>query len=345
MGNNVSVSSKEKAARKLYVKMQNQRAYEQDTKNMKYTKIFLEKATLKGLESILKSISKYKMVSAAFCMTGLGATLFVGCIIADQFLNSSENATSGKITEIAIRKVLHEEQIQEISNIVIAYQNHYKMFANNKKKLCEEATICERDLFNQLNRTSQNMLKNRQSATVSNFLAWLKGARIHLEVLSDMITLRVGDPCAVYQAAQIHCSTMSQLVHAVKEQKASVITLFQFPLGIKLTDKEAGQFVCIYYPHFSFEGTKDIKDKYLMLLFDDQLRTPLGFMNFFLLENGATTGLRPSPTSKEFWRERQQHREERGSSGHGSRAVSAGSRMRGAVVGPEQWAGDPVRGK
>ncbi|XP_048377247.2 uncharacterized protein LOC125447139 [Stegostoma tigrinum] len=270
MGNKVSVSSKEDAARKLYVKMKNQRAYEQDTKNMELTKKCLQKVTLSGLQNIFSMLlSSVQPVNAAFCMTGLGVALLIVCIIADKFINSSKNATGGNITETAIRKILHEDQIQEICNIVIAYQNRCKMFANNKKKLCEEATISERDLFNQLTRTSQNMLRNRQSATVSNFLAWLKGARIHLELLSDMITLQVVEPYAVEQAAEIHHDTMSQLVHAVKEQKASVINLFQIPLGIMLRDKEAGQTVCVFYPHSSVGG---IKDYYLKLLFDEQLR-------------------------------------------------------------------------
>ncbi|XP_043535784.1 uncharacterized protein LOC122542276 [Chiloscyllium plagiosum] len=271
MGNKVSGCVKKEAARNLYVKMMKKGAYEQDIKSMKYTKKILEQATIKGLESILDLILKLKVLPAAFCMTGLGAIILAGCVAVDLFRNNSENVS--EMTENAVRKILHEESIQEISNLIIAYQNRYEMFANNKKKLCEEVTIYERDLFNQLNRASQNMLKYPRSATVSNFLAWLKGARMYLEMLSDMVYLGVIDSSAVVQVAHVHCVTMSELALAVKKQKRSVIHLFRFPLGISLTDKEAGHSVCVYYPHFSFNDINDIKDQYLTLLLDDQLKS------------------------------------------------------------------------
>ncbi|GCC41024.1 uncharacterized protein [Chiloscyllium punctatum] len=271
MGNKISGCVKKEAAKNLYVKIVKKGAYEQDIKSMKYTKKFLEQATMKGLESILALISKLKMVSAAFWITGLGTTILAGCVAVDLFQNNSENVN--EMTEKAVRKILHEESIQEISNLIIAYQNRYKMFANNKKKLREETTIYERDLFNQLNRVSQNMLKYPQSATVSNFLAWLKGARIYLEMLSEMVYLGIINSSAVVQAAQVHYDTMNELALAVKKQKESVIHLFRFPLGIRLTDKEVGHSVCVYYPHFSFNDINDIKDQYLTLLLDDQLKS------------------------------------------------------------------------
>ncbi|XP_060705575.1 uncharacterized protein LOC132831440 [Hemiscyllium ocellatum] len=271
MGNNVSGCVKKEAAKNLYAKIVEKGAYEQDIKSMTCTKTFFEQAAMRGVDHILQLISKRKVVPVAFCMTGLGTIILAGCVAVDLLQNNSES--DSEMTEKAVRKILHEESIQEISSLIIAYQNRYKMFVNSKDKLCKEAKIYERDLFNQLNRASQSMLKYPQSATVSNFLAWLKGAIIYLEMLTDMVYLGIINSDTVVQAAQIHADTMSELALAVKKQKKSVIHLFRFPLGIRLTDKEAGHSVCVYYPHFSSNDINDIKEQYLMLLLDDHLKS------------------------------------------------------------------------
>ncbi|XP_067875591.1 uncharacterized protein [Heterodontus francisci] len=171
--------------------------------------------------------------------------------------------------ENAICKVVNEEKAQEICNIIDAYIDRCKIFASNKEKLCEEAQIYERDLFNQLKRVSNAMLHNPQIATVTNFYLWLEGASYNLKMLLQMVLLGVRDLNEVHMTAKIHSSTMSKLGSAVRNQKSLVIKLIPHGLCTKLTDKEVGQSVWVFHPCIN---SGEIKTKYLGLLFDDQIK-------------------------------------------------------------------------
>ncbi|XP_067830707.1 uncharacterized protein [Heptranchias perlo] len=270
MGNNASVPQPKETAQKLYQKMKNKGGYKKVRISWKCTKALLKKAASAGFEFGAKfMLTKMLPLATAIPATaGLGAALLVGSLASDVLSGASED-TSSKIIA-AIRKVLNEEKEQEICNITISYVNRCKIFETSHEKLCEEAKVYERDLFNQLTRISNPMLQLPENATVQNFHSWLKSACFHLQMLSDMITLGVRDPNEVLKAAKIHSNTMKELGSAVKKQLSSVIVLTSFLLSIRLTDNEAGQSVYIYYPYFNL---KEIKDKYLELLFDDQCKS------------------------------------------------------------------------
>ncbi|GCB69154.1 hypothetical protein scyTo_0012375 [Scyliorhinus torazame] len=245
-------------------------AYGQVRKSWEVTKVFVTKATLGVVSKITTFLSKCKFPRAAAigAVGGVGVALLIGCIVADRLVNEPEDIKL--VVETAIRKVFIEEKAHKICSTINAYQNRRWIFANNKQKCCEELIKYERKLFNQLQLFSDIMHKEPQNATVLNLYVWLKSARCHLEMFSEMVHFGVSDAGELRRAAEMHCSTLTPLVAAVKDQKAKVIRLIPLLFGIRLTDKEVDQSVIIFHP---CSNTDAIKDKYLTLVFNEQVKS------------------------------------------------------------------------